>query len=179
MFMFDVPVANENNTTFPSLELGFRGVLVGKFDDVTPVLPAAQLAVMPPSNRGGKFTLDRVKLGHASFRIGATADTGAASNANQDAGQDGYDILSGSRTIELDLNSMNVTDFDLEARINNQTIMPAASIWGAGAGNRFALAVPNMVLDPMTPGDRNGYVNLTGGGAATDVDKSMTFSVFY
>lgn len=178
-FMFDVPVANENNTTFPSVEFSFRGVFVGKSDDTTPIVSAATLAVLPPANRGGKFTLDRVKLGHASMRVGATADTGAASNANQDAGQDGYDILSGSRTIELDLNAMNVTDFDLEARVTNQTILSSANLWGAGAGNRFGLVVPNMVLDPLTPGDRNGYVNLTGGGAMVDVDKSMAFTVFY
>ncbi len=178
-FMFDVPVANEQNQTFPSVEFSFRGVLVGKFDATSPVLPASVLNIIPPANRGGKFTLDRVKLGHASMRVGATADTGAQSNANQDAGQDGYDILSGSRTIELDLNAMNVSDFDVEARVNNQTIMSALSVWGGGAGNRFALAVPNMVLDPLANGDRNGYVSLTGGGAMVDVDKSMALTVFY
>lgn len=178
-FMFDVPVANEQNTSFPSIEFSFRGVFVGKYDDTSPVLPASVLALVPPGNRGGKFTLDRVKLGHAGMRVGATADTGAQANANQDSGQDGYDILSGSRTIELDLNAMNVTDFDLEARVQNQTVMPAMNIWGGGAGNRFGLAIPNMVLDPLTPGDRNGYVNLSGGGAMVDVDKSLTFTVFY
>lgn len=178
-FTFDAPTANEQNTTFPSIEFSFKGVLVGKYDDVTPVVAASQLAIVPPANRGGKFALDRTKLGHASFRMGMTASTGAQANANQDAGQDGYDILSGSRTIEYDLNSMNVADFDLETRINNQTIMPVESVWGGGAGNRFALSVPNHVLDPMSPGDRNGYVNLTGGGNSVDVDKSMAFSVFW
>lgn len=177
--MFDIPVANEANTTFPSAEFAFKGVLVGKYDDVTPVVPQAQLSIQPAANRGGKFTLDKVKLGHASLRVGFTANTGAASNANQDAGQDGYDILSGSRSIELDLNSMNVTDIDLEARIANQTILPIVSIWGGGAGNRFGVSIPNLVLDPQAPGDRNGYVNLTGGGAATDLDKSMTMCIFY
>lgn len=178
-FMFDVPVANEQNTTFPSVEFSFRGVFVGKYDEASPIIPAAVLAIQPPANRGGKFALDRVKLGHASMRVGATADTGAASNANQDAGQDGYDILSGSRTVELDLNAMNVSDFDLESRLDNQTVVPALNVWGGGAGNRFALAVNNMVLDPHSPGERNGYVNLTGGAAMTDVDKSMSFAVFW
>lgn len=178
-FMFDCPVANEQNTTFPSVEFSFRGVFVGKYDDTTPAVTQSILNVLPPANRGGKFTLDRVKLGHASMRVGATADTGAASNANQDSGQDGYDILSGSRTVELDLNAMNVTDFDLEARITNQTIISAANLWGAGAGNRFGLSVANMVLDPVSQGDRNGYVSLSGGGAMTDVDKSMALTVFY
>lgn len=178
-FMFDVPTANEQNTTFPSVEFSFRGVFVGKYDDNTPVIPSAVLSMIPPANRGGKFALDRVKLGHASFRMGASADTAAQANANQDSGQDGYDIVSGSRTIEYDLNAMNVTDFDLETRVDGQTLMPVESIWGGGAGNRFALSVPNHVIDPLTPGERNGYVNLTGGGAPTDSDKSMTFSVFW
>jgi hypothetical protein len=178
-FMKNAPVANEQNTSFSSIEMSFKGVLVAKVDDVTPVIPAGILSVSPPANRGGKFALDKVKLGHANLRIGATADTGAASNANQDAGQDGYDILSGSRSIELDLNAMNVSDFDLEARINNQTIMPVQSVWGAGAGNRFLLTVPNMVLDPQQPGDRNGYVSLTGGAAPIDIDKSMALTVFW
>jgi hypothetical protein len=120
-----------------------------------------------------------VKLGHANLSIGATATTGAASNANQDPGQDGYDILGGSRTIDMDLNAMNVSDFDLEARIDNQTLIPVESIWGAGAGNRFLVTVPNMVLDPQNTGDRNGYVSLTGAAAPTDLDKSMALSVFY
>ena len=178
-FMFNAPTANEQNTTFPSIEFSFRGVLVGKFDASAPVIPNSILSIVPPANRGGKFTLDRVKLGHANFRMGATADTGAQANANQDAGQDGYDILSGSRSIELDINAMNVTDFDLEARVDAQTVVPTMSIWGGGVGNRFGLLVPNMVLDPLTPGDRNGYVALTGGGAPTDIDKSMTFTVFW
>ena len=178
-FRFNVPVANEQNTTFPSIEFSFRGVLVGKYDDTTPTISNATLAIVPPANRGGKFCLDKTKLGHASLAVGATADTGAQSNANQDAGQDGYDLLSGSRTIEMDLNAMNVSDFDIESRINNQTLIGVESVWGGGAGNRFALSVPNFVLDPASPGDRNGYVNLTGGGAPTDVDKSINFSVFW
>jgi hypothetical protein len=178
-FRVNAPTANEGNTVFPAIEFTFKGILVGKYDDTTPVIPSSILSLSPPANRGGKFALDKVKLGHANLSIGATADTGAASNANQDPGQDGYDILSGSRTIELDLNSMNVSDFDIEARIANQTIIPVESIWGAGVGNRFLVTVPNMVLDPQNPGDRNGYVSLTGGAAPTDLDKSMALTVFY
>jgi hypothetical protein len=178
-FNVNAPVANEQNTSFPSIEFTFKGILVAKYDDTTPTIPQSILSVTPPANRGGKFALDKVKLGHANLRIGATADTGAASNANVDPGQDGYDILSGSRTVELDLNAMNITDFDIEARINNQTIIGVESIWGAGIGNRFLLAVPNMVLDPQNVGDRNGYVSLTGNGNPTDLDKSMALTVFY
>lgn len=178
-FMINAPTANEQNTAFPAIDFTFKGILVGKFDDVTPQIPNSTLSMSPPANRGGKFALDKVKLGHADLRIGATATTGAASNANQDPGQDGYDILSGTRSIEMDLNAMNVSDFDIEARIANQTIIPVESIWGAGIGNRFVMTVPNMSLDPQSTGDRNSYVSLTGGAAPTDLDKSMAFSVFY
>jgi hypothetical protein len=178
-YSIKVPTANEQNTAFPSVDFSFKGILVGKFDDTTPTIPQSILSIAPPANRGGKFALDKVKLGHADLTVGATANTGAASNANQDPGQDGYDILSGARTVALDINAMNVTDFDLQARIDNQTIVPVESIWGAGIGNRFALTVPNMVFDPLNPGDRNGYVSLTGNANPTDVDKSMALSVFY
>jgi hypothetical protein len=132
-----------------------------------------------PAARGGKFLMDRVKLGHQSIRFTESVDVAAASNQNQDAGQDGYDITGGNRAISLDVNQMAVADFDLEARVDNQTIIPILSTWGMGIGNRFGLLLPNNVLDPMSPGDRNGFVNLTGDAAPTDVDKSAAFTIWW
>lgn len=176
---FDLPVANEANQTFPSADVTMRGVPVAKADEASPVIPQAILNVPVPALRGGKFLMDRVKLGHASLRVGMSADTGAASNANQEAGQDGYDILSGTRTVETDLNQMNISDFDIDARIDAQTQLPIFTSWGAGAGNRMGVLTPAVVLDPHNPGDRNGYVSLTGGAAHVNVDKSIAFAVWW
>jgi hypothetical protein len=175
---FDLPVANEANQVFPSIDFTCKGVKVAEADDVTPLLPQAILNVPVPALRGGKFMLDRVKLGHASLRAGINADTAAASNANQAAGQDGYTIVSAARTTEFDLNSMNVSDFDIESRIANQTIMTSGTTWGGAAWNRFGFVLPGLVLDPMNPGDRNGFVNLSGNAHVTDIDKSMAMAVW-
>ena len=176
---FDVPVANEANTSFPSIEFAFKGIFEAKADDTTPTIGSDVVGIVPPANRGGKFALDRVFLGHANMRLSLSLQTGAASNANQPAGQDGYDILGGSRSVELDLNQMNVTDFDLDARVASQVPVPALSMWGAGAGNNFALAVNNMVLDPGSTAERNGYVSLNSGGQPVDVDKSVSFTIWW
>lgn len=176
---FDIPVSNEANQGYPSIEFSGKGNLEAIADDTTPSLPSSILSVPPPPARDGKFYLDSVRLGHQSMRFSEAAETGAASNQNSATGQDAYDILSGTRTIELDLNQMAVTDFDYAPRVANQTIMPLLSTWGLGAGNRFGFLLPNAVLDPLSPGERNGYVSLTGNAYPTDVDKSAAFVVWW
>lgn len=175
---FDMPVANEANQVFPSMDFTMRGVKVAEADEASPLLPQSILNVPVPALRGGKFVMDRVKLGHASLRAGINADTAAASNANQAAGQDGYTIVSAARTVELDLNQMNVSDFDIDARIGNQTILPIGTTWGGAAWNRFGFALPGVVLDPHNPGDRNGFVNLSGNANPVAIDKSMALAVW-
>lgn len=178
-FSVDMPVTNEQNQVFPSIDVSGRGVPAGVVDEASPQLPASILNVPVAACRGGKFVFDRVKLGHQSLRFALNIDVAAASNQNQDQGQDGYDITSGNRSISLDLNQMNVTDLDLETRVDNQTILPLLSTWGQGPGNRMGMVLPNNVLDPLSPGDRNGFVNLTGDAAPVDVDKSAAFTIWW
>lgn len=176
------PVANDANTSFPDLTFSGNAVEQAVVDDVTPTNIAAftaLLAVPVAPARGGKFYLDSVKLGHQSLALTVATTVGAASNQNQAAGQDGYDILSGTRTVALDLNQMAVADFDLLSRENNQTPVPILSTWGLLAGNRFGLMIPNVVLQPFSPGDRNGYVNLTGDANPVDVNNSAAFTIWW
>lgn len=173
------PVANEANTSFPDWTFTGRGISVGTFDDTTPTLPTSILAVPIVPVRNGKFYLDKVMLGHQSLSFTEAATVAAASNQNQAAGQDGFDIISGTRTTALDLNQMAVTDFDLHGREDNQSIISALSTFGFGPGNNFGFVLPNMVLNPFSPGDRNGYVSLTGDAIPTDVDKSAAFCIWW
>lgn len=175
----DIPVANEANTSFPSSEFSGKGNLFAVADDTSPALPSSILATPVPPARAGKFYLDSVRLGHQSIRFTQDMETGAASNQNQDSGQDGYDILSGRRTVEWDLNNMAITDFDIDARVDAQASVPFLSTWGLGAGNRFGFMLPNNVLDPGSPGERNGYVNLTGNAFPKDVDKSAALTIWW
>jgi hypothetical protein len=175
---FDLPVANEQNQVFPSCDFALRGNKHAVVDDPAPIVPQSQLSVGIPVLRGGKFVLDRVKLGHASIRAGLDLDVAAASNANQAAGQDGYTTTGATRRVETDLNQMNVTDFDIDTRIDNQTLMSMFTSWGSSTFNRFGFLVPEMSLDPHNPGDRNGFVNLTGAANPTQVDKSMALAVW-
>lgn len=178
-FSIDTPVANEQNTVFPSIDFSGRGIPAGVTDEASPALPDAMLNISPAPARGGKFVFDRIKIGHQDIRYALAIDVGAASNQNQDAGQDQFDITGGTRTISLDLNQMNVTDLDLETRIDNQTILPLLSTWGLGSGNNFGLVLPGNVLDPLNPGDRNGFVNLTGNAFPVGIDKSAAFSIWW
>jgi hypothetical protein len=176
---FTMPVANEANTSFPDMTFSGKALVQAVVDDFTPVVPIALLNVPVPPCRDGKFYLDRVKLGHQQVTFTINLTVSGASNQNQAAGQDAYDPISGNRAIQLDLNQMAVADFDLTAREDAQTVMPMMSTWGLGAGNRFGFIVPNLVLDPFSPGDRNGYVSLTGNAYTTDVDKSAALTIWW
>lgn len=176
----DNPVSNEANTGYPSMEFALKGLPESVVDEASPVLPNSVLQIPIPPYRAGKFYLDRVKLGHQSNRFTMSAETAGASNANADFGQDPYEIMSGDRSVELDLNQMAVSDFAIDSRVDAQTIMSMMSVWGLAAGNRFAFSVPEIVLNPMNnPGDRNGFVNLTGNAAFAGVDKSAALSLFW
>lgn len=176
---FDMPVANEQNQLFPSIEFSLKGLSAGVSDATAPSLTSAQLSTIAPY-RNGKFCLDRVALGHQSTNFQISAEVAGASNAAQPQGQDGYDIMSGTRSYSLDLNQMAVTDFDIDTRVDNQTTVSSMSLWGMGAGNRWGFLVPQIVLDPLNnPGDRNGFVNLTGNAAFVGVDKSATLCIWW
>lgn len=175
----DMPVANESSQSFPSLEFQMKGIPVTEADEASPVVPASLLTALPPY-RNGKFTLDKVNLGHQSTRFTATYEVAGPSNAAAAEGQDAYEIMGGTRTVEFDLNQMAVTDFNLGTRVDNQTVVPTMSLWGTTAGNRFAFTAPELYLDPFNnPGDRNGFVNLTGNAVPSGVNKSATLAVFW
>jgi len=175
----NIPVANEANTGFPDCTFSGRAVVQAVVDETSPQLPSALLAVPVAPARNGKFYLDRVKLGHQSLSFTESATVGAASNQNQAPGQDAYDILSGSRATALDLNQMAVADFDLHAREDSQVSMPVMSTWGMGPGNNWGFVQPAIALDPHAPGERNGYVSLTGNAVTVDIDKSAALTIWW
>lgn len=178
-FAIDAPVANEANQVFPSLDFQLKGIAVGEYDDITPSVPSAVLSTPVAPVRGGKFDIYNTMIGHQDMKVTLGLTTGAASNQNQDAGQDGYDIQSGTRTIDLDLNEMATTDLALTSLINAQTIMHIMSTWGLGLGNRHGLITRNVLLQPQALGDRNGYVNRTGQASPTDPDKAIAYSIWW
>lgn len=176
----DVPVANDAAQSFPAITFEWKGVPVKNALQVTtPLPPQALLNISPPAARGGKFAVDRVPLGHASSKFTLAFTAGAASDGNADAGQDAYDILSGTRTLDFDLNQMDVADFDYEARVDSDIGMPMMHTWGGGSGNNMGVLYPNISLDPASVGSRNGYVSLTGNGQQNAIDKSMALSFWY
>lgn len=175
----DAPVANEFSQNFPSFQFTCKGIPIAETSTTTPVIPNSVIGVSVPPGRNGKFFLDKIQLGHGGVKTNINLETGAASNQNQDLGQDGYDLLSGSRTLELDLNQVDTTTFATRTKFSAQTKMPLLSTWGQGSGNQFGLMLPNIVLDPLRPGARNGYVSITGGAFPTDIDKSIAFAIVY
>lgn len=172
----DVPVGNEGNTVFPSLDFTVKGTPIAPSDDTTPALPQSVLSVPVPPAKGGKFFLDRIKLGHTGVKTTIGLTTGAASNQNQDAGQDGYDIQGGNRSCDLTLNQMNVSDFDLDARVRQQLMVSMLSTWGQASGNYMGLVIPALVLDPLKPTSANGYVTLGGNAIPAQLDKGLALS---
>lgn len=176
---FDMPVSNEQNQVFPSIEFSLKGLCEDVDDDDAPALTPAQLTTIAPY-RNGKFSLDRVALGHQSTRFQLGSDVAGASNAHAANGQDAYEIMSSTRTLDMDINQMAVADFDIETRVESQTEISQMSLWGMGAGNRWGFMAPSLVLNPLNnPGDRNGFVNLSGNAAFVAVDKSATLAIWW
>lgn len=177
--IIDMPVSNEQNQGFPSIEFTLKGLPVTQTDEASPTVPEEVIRVSIPPYRAGKFALDGVRLGHQSNRFTISTEVAGASNSNVDPGQDEYEIMSGSRQVELDLNQMNVSDFPLATLTENRTPIRQMSMWGQGPGNRFGFTNPEIVLNPLSPGDRNGFVNLTGNAGVLGVDKSAALSIFW
>lgn len=176
---FDMPVGNVNNTVFPSIEAAGKGTVHNVDQGVTPQIDPALLSIELAPCKGGKFSLDRVALGHNSLRYGNALTVAAPSNIHQESGQDAYETVSGTRTIDLDLNQMDTNTFNHRSRRGTQAIIPIMQTWGRGPGNNFGFVLPNTRLRGLNPGDNNGFVNLTGSAVQTTVDKSAAFAIWW
>jgi hypothetical protein len=106
-------------------------------------------------------------------------ETGAPPNMNFDAGQEGYEILSGDRTVALDVNQQLVADLDLRSIARAQTPISALSVWGLGTGNRFVAGGANALLRPLSPAGRNGFVGVQGNAAVSDLDRAIALAVLF
>lgn len=178
-FALNVPVSNDAQTDSPSVEFGLVGVpILPAVDDVAPALPSA-LMTPPPPAKAGKFGLAKTLLGHQTLRIELGLDTGAPPNQNFDAGQEAYEIMSGTRTVTLDINQQLAAGLALDALVTNQTPTPLESIWGLAVGNRFGVGVPNLLLNPFSPSGRNGFVGMNGDAALNDIDRSINLALIY
>lgn len=175
----DMPVANNNNTTFPSAEFSGKGNVHDVTDGVTPVLDAALLALELAPCKNGKFSLDKTALGHNSVRYGNALNVAAPSNIHQESGQDAYETTSGNRSIELDINQMDNATFNVRTKRNNGTIMSLMQTWGNGAGNNFGFTIPACKLRQLNPGDNNGFVNLTGNAVQARLNKSASLAIWW
>jgi hypothetical protein len=178
-FAADVPVSNDAQTTSPTVQFAMMGVPIFPVaDDLSPSLPSSILTPTPPA-KAGKFGLAKTLIGHQSLKIDFGLTTGAPPNQNFDLGQENYEVLDGKRTVTLDVNQMLTATLDLEALANNQTLTPVESIWGLGLGNRFAIGLPNLLLNPLSPNARNGFVGMQGDAAVNDIDRSVNLALIY
>lgn len=178
----DFPVANNNNTNFPSVEASLKGNVENVTDGTTPDNPAglaAQIALELAPCKNGKFGINRVALGHNSLRYGNSLTVNAPSNIHQVSGQDAFETVSGTRSIELDLNQMDNTTFNARSVQAAGTIVPIIQTWGRGAGNNFAFTLPATRLRQLNPGDSNGFVNLTGNAVQARVDRSAVLAIWW
>jgi hypothetical protein len=177
-FAINIPVANNDNTDLPSIEFSMFGVPVPSIDELCPPLTSAQLSTPAPA-KDGKFTFNGIKLGHQTLRLEFSLETAALPNQNFVEGQESYEIMSGTRTVTLDLNEQLVAQLDIDALTDSQVPVPLQSGWGSAPGRRFLVGVPNGPLDAFSPAGRNGFVGLSGGLAPSDVDRSIALSVLY
>lgn len=177
-FAINIPVSNDANTDSPTIEFGVTGVDHNEVDEIAPALPDSLLTPPPPA-KAGKFAMAQKLIGHQTLRIEFGLETGAPPNQNFDAGQESYEILSGSRTITLDVNQQLVGALDIRTLVRNQTLSGIFSLWGLGAGNRFYASVANTLLNPLSPSGRNGFVGLQGDAAVADIDRSIALGVIW
>lgn len=177
-FALNIPVSNDAQTDSPSVEFAMVGVPTTVIDEDAPALASSLLTPIPPA-KAGKFALHKKLIGHQTLRLEFGLESGAPPNQNFDAGQESYEILSGSRTVTLDVNQQLQTALDLKGLTDAQTAVAIQSIWGLGVGNRFAVGIPNVLLNPLNPAGRNGFVGMQGDAAVSDVDKSVAISLIY
>lgn len=178
-FAINVPVSNDAQTDSPTVEFAMVGTPVYPVADATaPSLASSLLTPIPPA-KAGKFALNKALIGHQTLRFEFGLDSGAPPNQNFDAGQESYEILSGRRTVTMDVNQQLTATMQLDTLVNNQTLVPLESIWGLSAGNRFGLGIPNMLLNPFSPTGRNGFVGMSGDAAVSDVDRSLNLALIY
>lgn len=178
-FAVNVPVSNDAQTDSPSVEFAAAGVpVLPSVDELAPALPSSLLTPPPPA-KAGKFAIAKTLIGHQTLRFEFGLETGAPPNQNFDQGQESYEILSGRRTVTIDLNQQLTATLDIEGLWSNQTLTPLESIWGLAAGNRFGIGVPNMLLNPLSPSPRNGFVGMSGDAAVNDVDRSINLALIY
>lgn len=178
-FAINVPVANAQSTDTPTIEFALVGTpVVPPVDDLAPALPASILGPIAPA-KAGKFALSKTLIGHSTLRLEFGLDSGAPPNQNFDPGQETYEIMSGTRTVTLDVNQQLAATLAIETLADQQTITPLESFWGLGLGNRFGIGVPNMLLNPFSPTGRNGFVGMNGDAVMNDIDRSVNFSLIY
>ncbi|MES2903267.1 MAG: hypothetical protein V4696_03695 [Pseudomonadota bacterium] len=177
-FALNIPVSNDAQTDSPSIEFSMVGVDHAEVDQDALAVPDSALLPPPPA-KAGKFALNKTLIGHQSLRLEFGLETGAPPNQNFDAGQESYEILSGSRTVTLDLNQQLESAMSLRTLVANQTQIPIESIFGLAAGNRFAVGVANAALNPLSPSGRNGFVGMQGDAVPVDVDRSIAINLIY
>lgn len=177
-FAINIPVANDASTDLPSIEFAVMGVPEAEADTTTPALPSSALSAIAPA-KAGKFAFNGVKIGHQSLRLEFGLETGAPPNQNNDAGQEAYEIMSGTRTASVDINQTLLTELNVESLVDAQSLVPLMETHGLGAGNRWGTLVPNALLDPFSPTGRNGFVGLSGNANPTDVDRSIALACWW
>ena len=176
-FAINLPVSNDASTDSPTVEFAMVGVPVTPTDELAPSIPSG-LLIPPPPVKAGKFALAKKLIGHQSLRLEFGLDAGAPPNQNFDAGQESYEVLSGTRTISLDLNQQLMATLNLEALVDNQTLTPIQSIFGLGTGNNWGIGVANALLNPFSVAPRNGFVGMTGDAVPNDIDRSVSICLF-
>lgn len=177
-FAINIPVSNDSQTDSPSIEFSMVGVPLTPVDQDAIAVPDSSMLPPPPA-KAGKFSIAKKLIGHQTLRIELGLESGAPPNQNFDDGQESYEILSGTRTISLDLNQQLEATLSLDTLVRNQTPVPIQSIFGLGVGNRFGIGLPEALLNPMSPTGRNGFVGVSGDAVPNDVDKSISIALIY
>lgn len=177
-FAINIPVSNDQQTDSPSVEFSMMGVPITPVDQDALAVPDSAMTPPPPA-KAGKFSIAKKLIGHQTLRLEFGLETGAPPNQNFDQGQESYEIMSGSRTVTLDLNQQLEATLSFDTLVDNQTPVPIQSIFGLGVGNRFGIGVPEALLNPLSPTGRNGFVGVTGDAVPNDVDKSINIALIY
>jgi hypothetical protein len=177
-FAINIPVATQQNTDLPSVEFAMVGIDEAEVDQDALSVPSSML-ISPPPAKAGKFAFAGVKIGHQTLRFEFGLETGAPPNQNFDAGQEPSEILSGTRTVNVDVNQTLVSTLDIRSMWKNQTPISIMGSWGLGTGNKFVAGVANVALDPPSVAPRNGFVGLQGNAAVLDVDKALALAVLF
>jgi hypothetical protein len=174
-FKINMPTSSRESQDVPSIEFTLTGKVHSIVDDLSPPVPPAGLAV--PPYRDGKLWVANKQLGGSSFSIDFGAQIGFPPNPNEEDGNETAQLTETTRTVDLTLNQVALTDFDDVTLAEEQGYHSLFALWGLASGNAFGLIVTDMRFNHRSPDNSGSFVTQTGAAYVDGTTKTIALAI--